>query len=76
MFLGIYGVDENRTTVFFTIADQTVRTEREILTYNFSTFVADVGGYLGLLLGLSLFDVYALAVNGIGKFINIFGANH
>ena len=33
----------------------------EYVLYDYNTFIADIGGYLGLLLGQSVFGVYQLA---------------
>ncbi len=38
--------------------DDCIQITRQILIYGFSNFVADFGGYLGLLLGASLLSVY------------------
>jgi hypothetical protein len=38
---------------------------KEHITYQWENFVADFGGYLGLLLGASLLDIYDLTFNGI-----------
>ena len=35
----------------------------EYLLYDLNSFVADVGGYLGLLLGQSLYGIYQLAAS-------------
>ena len=37
----------------------------EYLIYDFNSFIADVGGYLGLLLGQSLYGIYQM---GASKF--------
>ena len=37
--------------------------EREVLIYDFYDMVGDVGGYLGLLLGVSLLSIYEVIVN-------------
>ena len=42
---------------FFIREPGVIRKQQEYL-YRFSNFVADVGGYLGLLLGLSIFSFY------------------
>ena len=50
---------------------------KEYLTYDINSFIADIGGYLGLLLGHSLLSVYewlgsciykAVKAIGIGRF--------
>lgn len=40
---------------------------QEYLTYDINSFIADVGGYLGLLLGHSLFSIYEWLMKWIGK---------
>ena len=43
------------------------------MIYDFNAFFADVGGYLGLLLGSSLFGIYEIVANWscrIGKLLN------
>jgi hypothetical protein len=44
---------------------------KEHFTYQWENFVADFGGYLGLLLGASLLDIYDLTFNGIYKYMEI-----
>ncbi len=44
-----------------------VAVHRYSLAYGFSNFVADFGGYLGLLLGASLLSIYDDGVNLIAK---------
>ncbi len=44
-----------------------VAVQRYSIAYGFSNFVADFGGYLGLLLGASLLSLYDDAVAMLGK---------
>jgi hypothetical protein len=51
----------NTAKVSFTIIDPDLKEEREIYTYGWDSFTADFGGYLGLLLGLSVLKLYDIA---------------
>ena len=42
----------------------------EYLIYDFNSFTADVGGYLGLLLGQSLYGIYQI---GASRFMSVIG---
>jgi hypothetical protein len=44
--------------LFFQVRKTTVLTEEQIWLYNSNNFIADVGGYLGLLLGFSCLSMY------------------
>jgi hypothetical protein len=46
-------------------SNKKVELTKEHITYQWENFVADFGGYLGLLLGASLLDIYDLMFNGI-----------
>ena len=46
---------------------------QEYLTYDISSFIADVGGYLGLLLGHSLLSIYEWLMKWICKAVKVFG---
>ena len=49
----------NYSEVMFAIPkDTVVQVTREVMAYTFANFVADFGGYLGLLLGASLMSIY------------------
>ena len=52
-------------------SDYVVR--QEYLTYDINSFIADVGGYLGLLLGHSLLSIYEWLMKWIGKAIKVLG---
>ena len=45
----------------------------EYLTYDNNSFIADVGGYLGLLLGYSVLSIYELLGNCTCKTYKAFG---
>ena len=47
---------------FFTL-DFKVSIYTQVQSYIFEDFVADIGGYLGLLLGASLWSVYGMATS-------------
>ena len=53
--------------ISFTLMDPYIREETENLLYDESSFTGDVGGFLGLLLGMSLLDLYSMFVNAIGN---------
>ena len=49
----------NYLSMFISMHDSSYHEEEQYLIYDFNSFIADVGGYMGLLLGssiLSLFD--------------------
>ena len=45
---------------------------QEYLTYDINSFIADVGGYLGLLLGHSLLSIYEWLMKWICKAVKVF----
>lgn len=61
IYRGNFGTTgRNLTSTFLlslSISDQKTITESEVYTYGFTNLVADFGGFLGLLLGLSLIDI-------------------
>ena len=44
--------------------------DREYYVYDTSNFLADIGGYLGLLLGHSILSIYSISVKWILGFYN------
>ena len=59
----------------FMYASSTHNLQEEYIIYNFDSFIADVGGFLGLLLGhsaLSLFKDF-IEWNKSGKLVKLFG---
>ena len=42
----------------FRILDNSYKVEEQYLLYQMDSFIADVGGYMGLLLGISLLSLY------------------
>ena len=47
--------------------DGTYNLNEEYLVYDFNNFIADIGGYLGLLLGHSILSVYTMSADWITK---------
>ena len=45
--------------------------QREVLKYPIESLVAEVGGYLGLLLGVSVLDCFNIAERFYESFMNI-----
>ena len=44
----------------FGSSQKTLKTEEERYFYDLNSFIADVGGFFGLLFGLSVFDLFDL----------------
>ena len=40
-----------------------IKTIIQYIVYDFDAFIADVGGYLGLLLGQSIYGIYEIIAN-------------
>jgi hypothetical protein len=60
---GIYGsANSTSTYIVLTMTQRETLTETQKFTYDTNNFVADFGGFLGLLLGLSFLDMYNMAV--------------
>ena len=55
---------ENVAQVGFSVMDPDITEEREVYVFGWESFVADFGGYLGLLLGLSFLHLFDLVVDG------------
>ena len=45
----------------FRILDSSTKVEEQYILYEMDSFIADVGGYMGLLLGISLLSIYRAA---------------
>ena len=45
-------------TMTFRIKDKIVNVRKQYVIYDFNSFIADVGGFMGLLLGFSLLSIY------------------
>ena len=65
---GKYGntwqVDNNPTMkLVFGFEDESYNVREEYIVYDTSNFIADVGGYLGLLLGHSILSIYYLSID-------------
>ena len=48
-------------TMIFIFEDDSYQLEKEYFVYNFNDFIADVGGFLGLLLGHSVLSMYHMS---------------
>ena len=55
--------------VKFKIMDRTYEEKEQYIIYDISSFIADVGGYMGLLLGCSLSSLYADMESFLQKFL-------
>ena len=64
----IWSTTEPLVTIYF---DQWVSVRENRLVFSISSLFAEIGGYMGLLLGLSLFDVAKLFVVVSEKIQNI-----
>ena len=56
----------------FGSSQKTLKTEEERYFYDLNSFIADVGGFFGLLFGLSVFDLFDLfcdAVIRLARFV-------
>ena len=53
----------------FKILDLTYEKREQYVIYDISSFIADVGGYMGLLLGYSLSSLYADMESVLQKFL-------
>ena len=51
----------NTLTMSFTFEDASYQLSEEYIVYDFNDFIADVGGYLGLLLGHSVLSMYHMS---------------
>ena len=51
----------------FRILDSSTKVEDQYLLYEMDSFIADVGGYMGLLLGISLLSIYRAVEECIKK---------
>ena len=51
----------------FQYRDGKYNRNEEYLVYDFNNFIADIGGYLGLLLGHSILSVYSMSADWITK---------
>ena len=56
------------TDVLFMMVDQQVKVAKEVASYDLNSFIGDVGGFLGLLLGLTLPDIYDRLIFLASKF--------
>ena len=56
-----------RITLVFQYEDGSYNLKEEYFVYDMSNFIADVGGYLGLLLGHSILSIYYLSSDWLSK---------
>ena len=62
-------IKEKNYNIIFNF-DKFVETYTEVEAYNFLSLVADLGGYLGLTLGLSLYDMVTPLTGVLGRLMN------
>ena len=62
-----------KVTLIFEYRDGMYNLNEEYLVYDFNNMVADIGGYLGLLLGHSMFSVYSMSADWITKPLRTIG---
>ena len=65
--------DDPRIKLVFYYRDGMYNINEEYFVYDYGNFVADIGGYLGLLLGHSMFSVYTMSANWITNPIRTVG---
>ena len=67
--LKVHGIDgcEGLVGLWVLMTDSSVKVIEEHLLYDWSNFVADIGGYLGLLLGVSVLTLYHWMADVSGK---------
>ena len=61
-------------TLVFEYRDGMYNHNEEYLVYDYNNFIADIGGYLGLLLGHSVFSVYSMSADWITKPVRTIGS--
>ena len=57
----------NTLHMIFLFEDGSYKLQEEYVVYDVDDFIADVGGYLGLLLGHSMLSIYYMSVEWFGK---------
>ena len=58
---------QNETNVFIMYSTSSVILEKEVKAFSFGSFVADVGGVLGLFIGFSFISLLELAIECVKK---------
>ena len=59
------------TGISMFISDPYIKVEEEKLDYDLNRYIADFGGFLGLLLGLNCIDIYVLILDAIDYIWNM-----
>ena len=62
-----YGGKNRTATLSFQFEDGSYNVAEEYIVYDTSNFIADVGGYLGLLMGHSILSIYYLSTGWLTK---------
>ena len=65
--------DDSKFQLRLQFRDGTYNLNEEYLVYDYNNFIADIGGYLGLLLGHSILSVYSMSADWITKPIRSIG---
>lgn len=65
----ITGSGRQMVFIAFSLTKQEFKVETEVYTYDGNSFIADVGGFLGLLLGMGILNIYDLAMKWVEEFI-------
>ena len=65
--------NDAKVLFMFQYRDGMYNLNEEYLVYNYNNFIADIGGYLGLLLGHSILSVYSMSADRITKPIRTIG---
>ena len=64
----LYGYHPSEVLLIFTIYERSYVEEEEYVIYDLNSFGADVGGFMGLVLGFSLLSIYDKMVECLGKY--------
>ena len=63
-------VDGSNMEFFLTFVQSEIQIIKRIWIYDFSNLLADIGGFLGLLLGASIYTFADLLVASVQKFVD------
>ena len=61
--------NDPKIELMFEFSDGMYNLNEEYLVYNIDNFIADIGGYLGLLLGQSIFSIYSMSAEWLAKHV-------